>query len=407
MGWIVDAEGTPVFSTRPELPNMSIADRPYFEELKSGQQSLVVTPLVVGRASGDNVFFVARRLQREGHFAGAIILTLSASIMSEYRQSLDLGDGATVSVFRTDGALVVRYPPLDGPLNLANYVLFTEYLQRSSEGTYDAISPADGVERVVGYRKLENEPLVALASIATRPYWAGFWQQVRWMVASCIIFTAALTLLGWALFRMLKRDEERQQALSLALERNQLLLREVNHRVKNNLQAVGGMLRLAPLDASTRQAMSLRLDAMSTIHELAYKADEYAEVALAPYLNRLIENLNKAFGGSVEIISDLDPVRVDRDRALPIGLLTNEILFNAFKHAFPDGRKGHIEVTLKQNTPNEIELLIGDNGVGIQPNVQSTGIGTRLINGLVAQLGGAMQVDLNQGTAVQVRFTNN
>lgn len=75
---------------------------------------------------------------------------------------------------------------------------------------------------------------------------------------------------------MLRRDEENQQALSRALERNQLLLQEVNHRIKNNLQAVAGMLQLAPLDASTKQAMALRLDAMSAIHELAYRSDQYA-----------------------------------------------------------------------------------------------------------------------------------
>lgn len=93
MGWIVDANGTPVFSTRADLPSLSIADRPYFEELKSSRQPLIVTPLIVGRASGENVFLVAYRLQREGRFAGAIMITFPASIMSDFRKTLDLGEG--------------------------------------------------------------------------------------------------------------------------------------------------------------------------------------------------------------------------------------------------------------------------------------------------------------------------
>lgn len=404
MGWIVDANGTPVFSTRADLPSLSIADRPYFEELKSSRQPLTVTPLIVGRASGENVFLVAYRLQREGRFAGAIMITFPASIMSDFRKTLDLGEGSTVSVFRTDGALVVRYPPPDGPMNLSNYVLFTDYLPRNPEGTYDAVSPADGVARVVGYRKLENEPLVALASIAVAPHWAGFWGQLRWMIAILALLVMALGAVSWALFRMLRRDEENQQALSRALERNQLLLQEVNHRIKNNLQAVAGMLQLAPLDASTKQAMALRLDAMSAIHELAYRSDQYAEVALAPYLSRLIENLRRAFGTKVEITSDLDPVSVDRDRALPIGLLTNEILFNAFKHAFPDGRTGRIEITLKPVATERVELVIRDNGVGYRPEPGGAGIGARLIKGLVAQLDGEMQTETADGTVVRLRF---
>lgn len=96
---------------------------------------------------------------------------------------------------------------------------------------------------------------------------------------------------------------------------------------------------------------------------------------------------------------------VDRDQALPLGLLTNEVLFNAFKHAFPDGRHGRIQVSLKRATEGGgVDLVIHDNGVGYQPPAASSGIGARLIKGLVAQIGGDMHLGNEGGTLFRLRF---
>jgi hypothetical protein len=143
-----------------------------------------VSPLLLGRSTNTLVFVIGQRLERNGVFEGAILITVSATVMADFLQTLNLGQGSTISIFRDDGWLVARYPLPDGPMDLANYVLFTEHLPNSSTGTYDAISPADRVSRIVGYRKMENEPLVALASVATEPHFAAFWQQVKWMALS-------------------------------------------------------------------------------------------------------------------------------------------------------------------------------------------------------------------------------
>ncbi|CAN0326724.1 unnamed protein product, partial [Phaeothamnion confervicola] len=385
--WVVDAEGKPVFATHDR--SMSpVGDRPYFQELKSGKQELLVTPLIVGRISGENIFLIGRRIERKGAFAGAVLIAVPVSAMSDFLQSLELGAGSTVSVFRTDGWLVARYPPPDQPMNLANYVLFTEHLPRSPTGSYDAISPADRVARIVGYRKIDQEPLVALASIAVASHFAPFWDQLRFGLALLGFLVLTLAFVTYALFRALGREEHNRKELKDALGRNTLLLQEIHHRVKNNLQAVAAFIQLSPLDAESKLAMNLRLAAMTAIHEQAYRKDEYAVVSLQSYLSQLIKNLRTSYGSDIDITSDLQAMEVDRDQALPVGLITNEVLSNAFKHAFPTNKRGVIHVGLSMIGDRQAELVIRDNGVGHDSTKPSSGIGARLIRGLVDQLGG-------------------
>lgn len=403
-GGLIDAEGVPVFSTQGDRLDVPVADRDYFLALKAGGPAVVVTPLMVDRATKTQVFLIARRIERAGQFAGLAFITVPATVMADLLQPLNLGPGSTVSVFRTDGWLVARYPLPDGPMNLANYVLFTEHLPKRHAGTYDAVSPADGIVRVVGYRKVENEPLLGLASLATETQLAPFWTQAGWFGATLALLLAALGFIVYYLLEVLRRDERSRLALSSALQQNRLLLQEIHHRVKNNLQAVASLMQLAPMDAQVKQAMSLRLAAMAAIHEQAYGSDEYADVLLPEYLSRLIDKLRQAYGADVDVEAVLEPIVVDRDQALPLGLIANEVLSNAFKHAFPSGQRGKIELRLRNVDDGRIELEIRDNGVGLDPVRPGSGMGTRLVTGLVMQLGGEAETASSRGTSFRLRF---
>lgn len=401
---VFDMSGRVVLSTQDINLDASAADRAFFQELQSGKAEQHVSSLITGRSTNVQQFVVAQRLERNGAFAGVAAITVPATLMAEFFRSLGLYTGSTVSVFRTDGWLVARYPLPDGPMNLANYILFTEHLPRSSTGTYDAVSPADGVTRVVAYRKIEDEDLLALASLGTASELQAFWTQLRWSSATLVTLLTGLAIVIVWLFRVLRREDIGRAALEKALKQNQLLFQEVHHRVKNNLQAVSSLIHLAPIERQAKDDMTLRLAAMAAIHEQAYRSNEYGDVLLSEYLSRLIDNMVKSYGERAKIESRLEHVVVDRDQALPLGLVTNEILSNAFKHAFPDRTTGVIRVELTAHGHNHAKLMISDNGVGFDPAQESKGIGGRLIRGLIAQLGGEMRTTTNSGTSFTLRF---
>jgi two-component sensor histidine kinase len=192
--------------------------------------------------------------------------------------------------------------------------------------------------------------------------------------------------------------------LAGALEQNNLLLQEVHHRVKNNLQAVASLIHLAPIETHLKQDMSLRLLAMAAIHEQAYRSDQYGDVLLSEYLRRLLDGIRRVYGDRADIEATLNDIVVDRDQALPIGLIANEVLSNVFKHAFMPGERGHIDVSLRLLSDRDAELRISDNGKGYDTTAPATGIGSRLVRGLVAQLDGDVEMLSATGTTFRLRF---
>jgi two-component sensor histidine kinase len=400
---VFDADGVPRFSTGDADFELSTLERDVFEPLRAGRGS-DVSSMFVGPKSKQQHFVIARPLERDGVLVGTATITVPVLLFSNFWGELGLGRESTVSLFRDDGWLIARYPPAAGPMNLSDYVLFTEHLPKASKGAYDAVSPADGVTRVVGYVQVEGEPLVALASIATADKLEGFWQQVYWTIATFVALAALFGFLVAWLWTTIRRDEQNRVMLAAALDRNKLLFQEIHHRVKNNLQAVVSLVSLQALPEDTKRDLAGRIGAMVSVHEQAYRSDEYAEVDLPEYLSSLTESVAAAFGGDVSVERRFAPVRVSRDVALPLGLLVNEVLSNAFKHAFPAGRHGTISVEVRKIAADRAELIIQDDGVGFDPAQKSKGIGKRLIRGFVAQLGDDSAVTSHDGTRFVLRF---
>ena len=127
---------------------------------------------------------IARRIERNGAFAGVAAIFISARIMEQFWSSLDLGANSTVSMVRTDGWVIARYPSPPAPLNLSEYELFTVHYKAAETGSYiGGRSPADGVSRTVGYRQIEGLPVLALASISTEETLKTFWRGVSIVLA--------------------------------------------------------------------------------------------------------------------------------------------------------------------------------------------------------------------------------
>lgn len=386
--YVVAADGSTLFSTDPAVQPIDIRDREYFAALASGER-FHVSSLLVSRLDGEQIFVFSRRLERSGAFQGAAILSFDVELFRGIWQSLSFDTESAVSVLREDGQLVARYPFADGPLDLSNYVLFTEYLKLGDKGTYPAVSPADGISRIVGYSRVAGTPLVAVASVSTGTAFAQFRRNTTITLAFAVPTALALAFATFLILRLLRRDRDRQRRLVETLELNRLLVRDTHHRVKNNLQAIMSLVRLHGLPQQMKADLQGRITAMTAVHEHLYRLDQFADVNADTLIPAIVDPLSEAFARPVTIEYDIDPVVLHHDQATPLALVVNEVVTNALKYAFPDGRPGTIRIAFKSRGKDHAELSIGDDGVGFDPALATSGLGGRLVRAMLIQLGGS------------------
>jgi two-component system, sensor histidine kinase PdtaS len=401
--WVFDTGGRAVMTNESEFAPVSIADREYFQTLKAGAE-WNIGALLTGRSTGRKVFPVGRRIERDGQFVGAVVIYVPADLLAQFWRSMDLGPGSTVGLLRDDGWLVARYPLPEQTLNLASYALFTEHLPRASEGYYEAgASPADGVARVVGYRRVEGLPLITVVGVPMTLLTDRLWDRMGEITLIAGPVGLALLLVSLWVVRVLRQEERARGALSQALEENRLLLREIHHRVKNNLQTVSALIRLQPGPPEAKQELMHRIAAMTAVHEHIYGSDQFGRVAIADYIRTLVSGLREGYGSAIAVECDLAPLDVSPDQALPLGLIVNEVVSNAFKHAFPEGRPGLITLTLETTETGQADLRVQDNGVGYRSG-KPTGMGSRLIKGLAQQINGDYEFRNEDGTLFILTF---
>jgi len=215
-------------------------------------------------------------------------------------------------------------------------------------------------------------------------------------------------------------DRKRAEAeIAAALEEKEVLLREIHHRVKNNMQEIVGMLRLysskyKEVPKEFFNDCRDRVGAMSLIHEVLYQSESLSRIDLETYLRKLWTALVRAHGASREGINlEIAPCRASlgTDRAFAVGTVIVELVGNAFKHAFPDGRRGTVSIRLlRLEERGEIELVVQDDGVGLPEGMdigRLPSLGLRLVAATVTrQLGGSIQVEGNGGTKFTIRFNH-
>lgn len=220
-------------------------------------------------------------------------------------------------------------------------------------------------------------------------------------------------------FAKVMRDEtERQLAdeqLRASLQEKEALLQEIHHRVKNNLQVINSLLRLQSQqirDSGTRglfEEARNRVQAIASIHELLYRSPDLARVDFGAYLNRLTRDLFAFFGIPQEQINlsiHVSDAELDVSRAIPCGLIVNELVTNALKHGFPEGRNGTIRVSLNCND-RKCTLAVEDNGVGLPSGFDWEGaksLGLQLVRVLTKQLDGTVKVSADPSTRFEISF---
>ena len=254
---------------------------------------------------------------------------------------------------------------------------------------------------------------------------------VRNIIIASAVVLAIFSVLIYRGYRMKKRSSEelaqqreeiRLKNLSLEalvgdkdklLEEKEWLVKEVHHRVKNNLQMVISLLNsqsayLSSPDAvAAIQGSQLRMRAMSLIHERLYEKTG-STINMQTYIADLVSYLKDSFDcPTVQFKLDLAPVMLDVSQAVPVGLILNEAITNSLKYAFPDGREGHIRVSFKLVSAS-LELTIADDGIGFpggdHPNPKKS-LGMSLQKGLSTQIGGTYEIRTDRGTEILIRFS--
>ncbi len=210
-----------------------------------------------------------------------------------------------------------------------------------------------------------------------------------------------------------KREAERIQA---ALKEKDVLLGEVHHRVKNNLQVVYSLLHLQSAQITDPAALDLlrdsqnRIRSMAFIHQTLYSSKDFARVDFGVFIDTLLPALIESYAidpGRIEVHVEVEPVRLPIDAAVPCGLVVNELISNAFKHAFPNDDRGEISIALTRRTNVEAVLSVSDTGVGLPDHVDPENtetLGLQLVRLLAEQIDGSVSVQRSAPTSFSMRF---
>ena len=211
-------------------------------------------------------------------------------------------------------------------------------------------------------------------------------------------------------------DRKLTQQLQTSLKEKEVLIKEIHHRVKNNLQIVYSLLRLQYRQTKDPQVMGIliesqnRIKSIALIHEKLYRSEDLAKINFAQYIPSLVSHLFSSYkidSNTITLENSIEPIFLDIDRAIPCGMVVNELVSNALKYAFPHDYEGKININMYANDSSEITLIIKDNGIGIPPDFdleQSESLGLQLVQDFIAQLEGTIELDRSQGITFRITF---
>ncbi|NJB86780.1 two-component sensor histidine kinase/Tfp pilus assembly protein PilF [Lewinella marina] len=340
-------------------------------------------------------------------------LGLTAEARTHYREALELADemGDPQLRFEAHQGLYESYADDDPGRALPH--LAAAFALR------DSLVNAENVEALTTLR-LENDfhqrELLSeqqLANLELRQALdATRLANQRRVIYGLLLVLALLGALGYLLWRQRNRIQQQHAMIQGALREKETLLREIHHRVKNNLQVISSLLGLQSRhvrDPVARDALNegrSRVQTMSLIHQNLYGRDQLTGINIREYFDKLLQNLLRTYHISperVEVDTDIEDLVLDVDTLIPLGLILNELMTNALKYAFPNGA-GRIAVSIQQ-AEGGLEVTVDDDGVGIEDAAALTrgdSYGYELITALVDKLEGELRVNGQAGTRVNI-----
>jgi len=438
--WLNDPSGQLRLSTVAfPSPASDASDREMFRFHKDNPDRPYISERIIGRVTKKATFLLSRRLSNaDGGFRGMASVTVDPAYLSGFYKNLELShEPVTLMIRAQDLGVLVREPEA-GPQSPDSSPALPEsarlaLLARPGGGVFQDDS------MIFAHRPVENWPVYVAVHHDVAPVldaWRRSIAPYAGLTAAAALALLALSAFGFqqakaarrVQHRLESRVRERTASLELAvnqrdtaLAEKDLLMREVNHRIKNSLQVVSGLLTLqgqsagdphlrAQLDEAGR-----RVQAISDIHRMLYRIDDVRFIPFHDYLTALCRDLERSAqsdGGGWRLELAVEPVDVPTDQAVPLGLIANELVMNAIKHAYPD-RAGTdaphpIAVGLARDAAGEIRLTVSDHGVGLPSGFdwrRSRSLGMRLIHALSSQLGATLAIEpAEPGTRFAVRM---
>ena len=250
---------------------------------------------------------------------------------------------------------------------------------------------------------------------AALPYVHG---GVRWVLADYLPYADDSGQIK-GFFALVTDITERklvEERIRTALKEKEVLLKEVQHRVKNNLQVISSLFDLQSRSTDDERVLAMfkesrdRVRSIALIHEKLYEADDLTRIDFREYIGSLATHLFRSYGvnfDAIKLTTYFDDVALSIDAAIPCALIVNELISNALKHAFPGGNRGEIRVELRCGNDGDVILVVGDNGVGLPEGLnirEPTSLGLRLVGTLTRQLKGRIEVERDGGTTFSVTF---
>ncbi len=234
-------------------------------------------------------------------------------------------------------------------------------------------------------------------------------KTVQWLSVGLVVLLVGFLIFGYHSYQL--RTKANKLLLAKNAE-NELLLKEIHHRVKNNLEVVSSLLALQSAqldDQHTKDAMQEgqnRVMSIGIVHQKLYQGENLGAIEMKDYLINLSESILDSFGAEKKVTVEcaMEKLNVDIDTAVPLGLIVNELLTNTLKYAFPDDKHGKVQIKLEKQENGLLHLEVSDNGVGKSGQTHGTGFGSQLISLLTQQLGGSMREVIQDGTRVYFDF---
>lgn len=245
--------------------------------------------------------------------------------------------------------------------------------------------------------------------------------SIRWLMAKgrCFYDETGNTVRMVGITMDITASKQAEEQIKASLAEKEVLLKEIHHRVKNNLQIISSLLNLQSDYVKNHETLEIlkvcqnRVTTMALIHEQLYQAEDLAQIDFAEYIENLATNLLTSYerdSNAIALKLNIDDIKLNIDTAIPCGLIINELISNSLKYAFIPGKPGEISISFQLISNNCLQLIISDNGIGLPLNLDinnTDSLGLQLVTALASQLEGAIEINRNIGTQFIIQFSSN
>jgi len=297
-------------------------------------------------------------------------------------------------------------------IKLENYDNTWVTMDHNTSITYSKLPPGKYSFKVKGasHDGYWNKNTTSLNIEITPPYW-----KTWWFYALCALLLLCTTFLIFTVRLRQLKLKERNEYFEKQNEEKKAVIKEIHHRIKNNLQVVISLLRMQSSKVEDEKVVDMfketqkRLLSMALLHEKMQQDDDLKGIDVQEHFITLINGLIKSYAVEKDISLDINinKINLGMETLTPLGLVVNELITNSLKHGFADKSKGLITVQIKQLDHASFEMLIGDDGVGFNPKEKPSNLGTKLIGIFVKQLKGTITLLNEPGTIYKIIFKKN